>query len=294
MTRDEPSWHRDAQRAKRQPMLGFLLVTSLACGAGPPGLDGAYLVKTPLGQATLRMETSAEGVVVGSLTGFGGQDFNLLGENQLDDGDWSVVGTLQGAGRADFVFYADEDGAYGLVVTPYDQTGVPQMVSTTVFFATAAASPGPTAPAPVPEFAPAPVREFAPTPEAYAAGGEDAPASAAGPVSGLDPRLVGLWSTQVILNSEVGSVATQLVLEFSANGIARDLGSRSLGGIGGGSIDTGAFDGSGSFRWRTSGNTVHTSFDGIRWMPLARYQFSEGRLFLTYYEDGSTQMWSPH
>jgi len=100
-----------------------------------------------------------------------------------------------------------------------------------------------------------------------------------------------VWSTQVLMNSPAGSVATQLSMEFRADGTLVDLGSRSLGGAGGVDIDTGLGLGGETANWRTAGNVLQVSQGGSPWVALATFQRNGDRLFLRYY-DGDQRIWT--
>jgi hypothetical protein len=93
------------------------------------------------------------------------------------------------------------------------------------------------------------------------------------------------------MNSEVGSVATQLRMQFRDDGVMRDLDSRSVGDVVGGIMDTGTSGGNDEAGWRTEGDVIWISYAGSRWVPFARFQVNGAQLLLTYLHDGSRQLW---
>lgn len=233
--------------------------------------DGLFDVQTPYGIASLELVRLPGGAVEGALRGFGGRDFAVEGREAIDeDGELTLEGMFVGEGMADFTLFAEDDGTLGLVLVPYDASGAPQTGSSAVFVVTRATADGAPAPAP-------------PTPGAGAAVVSDAP---------LDARVVGVWATQVVMNSPAGSVATQMFMHFGPDGVMTDMGSRAVGGMPGVGLETGLEGGGEQAYWSARDGVLVVSADGRSWAPLARYEFSEGRLVLRYVQDGSIQIWS--
>jgi hypothetical protein len=185
-----------------------------------------------------------------------------------EEDEASVEGTVAcDAGGGEFDFSADdEDGGFVLLVTPYDESGTPRLDLATLYYAVKG--------------------EAGPPADTNAAGG-----STTRDRSVLqDSRLVGVWSTQVMMNTPGGSMATQLLMEVRADGVLVDLGSRSIGGTPDVNVDTGLEDGGETARWRANGDVLEVSYAGSRWIQLARYELSGDRLLLDYY-DGDRRLW---
>jgi hypothetical protein len=247
-----------------------------ACGAQVPSFDGTYAIASAGGVVTLWLHTLPSGEVRGWLQGADAR-FDLEGALVTDDdGDLSVEGTLSGSGlRTDFVLYREEGDAYGLLLVPYDRTGTPRSDQATVHQAARIASEGATAA------------------EAGLPPVQDAPPPGAAPPGvARDSRLVGTWSSQVIMNSAAGSIATELWMQIRPDGVMLDLGSRGMGDVGGGILDTGLQTGGDQALWRTEGALLFVSLNGSAWVPFARFEVSGPRLLLTYLHDGSRQIWS--
>ncbi|MDH3271751.1 MAG: hypothetical protein OEN56_10480 [Gemmatimonadota bacterium] len=260
--------------------LAMLASTLASCGAGGQTMNGTYTIVLPEGTATLSLAVLPSGTVSGWMRSVDGTLFEATGLEVVDDeGDVTVEGTLSGAMNADFSLYEEDDPEFGLLLTPHDASGNPVLAEAVVFAAVRSSltsSPmtgngplagGATRPSPPPE----------------------AGSPAAGPA---DARLVGLWSTQTVMNSEVGSVATQMFMELTSDGVMRDLGSRAIGSIGDGGIDTGLEGGGEQAVWHTQDDLLMVGYPGGPSVPLARFGFSEGRLVLRYLQDGSIQIWS--
>jgi hypothetical protein len=206
--------------------------------------------------------------------------FELEGMRQVDEeGEISLEGTMVGGGTAGLVsLFPDEDGDFGFMVTPLGPDGAPLSQQTAMYFATWESSA--TA-----------VLDGA-EPRASSSGGQAGDAGArAAPGRVSDHPLVGRWATQVVMSTEVGSVATQMLMEFRPDGTLVDMGSRSMGGIPGVGGDTGFEPGGDRGLWRTEGNVIVVSYGGSPWVPFARYQVDGTRLGLTYLQDGSVQIW---
>jgi hypothetical protein len=210
----------------------------------------------------------ADGNVSGSLSSSSGT-CKLEGVVVLDEEDEeSVEGTMTcNAGGGEFDFSADdEEGGFVLLVTPYDESGTPRMDLATLYYA----RPG----------------EADPSAETDSGGG----AATQDPGFQKDLRLVGVWSTQVMMNTPGGNMATQLLMEIRGDGVLVDLGSRSIGGTPDVNIDTGPGGGGETALWRTNGDLLEVSYAGSQWVQLARYELSGDRLLLDYY-DGDRRLW---
>jgi hypothetical protein len=245
------------------------------CEAQVPAFDGTYTVTLQGHILTLTLRTVASGDVVGRIRG-GGAVLELNGRSTTDeDGDVSLEGILTGpGGRSDFALFPDDEGAFGLLLTPYDASGVPRTDLASIY----AVSRISDAAGDLADMDGA-AKDLVPA--------APSPAQAVG-----DERLVGTWATQVIMTSEVGGVATQLRMQLSADGTMRDLGSRSMGDIAGGIFDIRDGTGAEHAIWRTEGDVIWTSYAGSQWIPFARFQLSGTQLLLTYLHDGSRQLWS--
>lgn len=261
------------------------------CRAQVPTFDGTYAVAFQNSSMTLTLRTLASGDVVGWIQG-GGAVLDLNGRTVTDDdGDVSLEGILTGpGGRSDFTLYPDDDGAFGLTLTPYDASGTPRADQASVYAVTRITNA-------TDDLAGMDGSANDPTQGGSAPAGE-ANASTPGALSHdraggkRDPRLVGTWSTQVIMSSDIGSMTTQLRMQFCADGIMRELDSRSLGDIAGGTIDTGSGAGDEQANWRTEDNVIWISYAGSQWIPFARFELSGPQLLLTYLHDHSRQLWS--
>lgn len=269
-----------------------MLAAWAACAAvGTPGceaqespFDGTYSVAYAGGNVMLAIQTLPSGEVRGWLEG-GDARFELEGLMVTDEeGAATIEGTLAGAGlRSDFSLYRQDDGSYAVLITPYDPAGVARADQAAVHVAARIDTEPP---------ASAATGSVAADPTA-AAPSASAPAASPQPPSGdRDPRLIGIWSSQVIMNSPAGSIATELRMQFGADGVMRDLGSRTLGGVAGGSFDTGFENGTDHAVWRTEGDMLLISYDGSPWVTFARFEVSDRNLLLTYVQDGSRQLWS--
>ena len=240
-----------------------------AC-VGNAGVDfsGDYEIPTPQGPMALTLDQAADGTVTGTLALSGGT-CQLRGAVVVDEEDEaSVEGTMTcDAGGGEFDFSADdENDGFVLLVTPIDASGTPRSDLATLYFA----RPGTINPQPGSK----PVNQ---TPQQPAVGSRD-------------PRLFGFWSTQVVMNTPGGNMATQLLIEIRADGTLVDLGSRAVGGTADANIDTGFSGGGETVLWRTSGDILEVSYTGSQWAQLARFELSGDRLLLAYY-DGDQKLW---
>lgn len=264
--------------------------TATGCGAQEHSFDGTYSVTFAGSALTLMLRTLESGTVAGTIHG-GGAVLELNGRVETDDeGDVSVTGTLTGpGGRSDFTLYPEEDGTFGLMLTPYDAAGTPRIDQTSVY---AVARTSDEVPVDLAQRSDASASAAAPA-DHPAGTPPGAVATGAAVQSGgsRDERLVGIWSMQVIMNSEVGSVATELRMQFSSDGIMRDISSRALGDVGGGIIETGGSGGADEAHWRTEGDMIWISYAGSPWVPFARFQVNGTQLLLMYPHDGSRQLW---
>lgn len=256
-------------------------VIAAGCGVEAQTMSGTYAVATPNGTVTMSVTVSSSGEAVGWLRDSSGNVWEMEGAESVDEeGDLTVEGVLLGLTDAEFTLFGEDDGTFGLVLVSYDETGMPH--DPMVHVATRTSE----LPASSPDSDDA---AQAPSP-----GGQTEHSTGRPPPSEVsrDPRFVGTWSTQVVMNSSVGSVAVQMLMAFTPEGILRDLGSRGMGGVGDGSVDTGLGLGGEEALWRTQGDLLFVSLAGSQWVPLARYGFSDGRLLLVYVQDGSRQIWS--
>ena len=218
---------------------------------------GRYVIHSNEGVMTLAIAHTSDGAT-GTLE-MAGTVCSLIGETFTDeDGEVSIEGEMTcGAGGGEFEFsYDAEDETYYLFVTPYDQSGTPRLDFATLYAAV-----------------PAGDAEF-----------DDSPPAAA------TNAIVGLWTTQVVMNTPQGGIATQLAMDIRADGTLVDLGSRSVGGIPGVHGDTGMQGGGEVAAWRTAGNILQVSYAGSQWLPLARFELSGDKMLLVYY-DGDQKLW---
>lgn len=266
----------------------LLMATVLTgCGVEAQTMNGTYSVATPGEALTMSLTVSSSGAVAGWLLDSNGGVSEIDGVESVDDeGDLTVEATLRGSTAAELTMIGEDDETFAVVITPHDASGVPQALSTLVYVATRTSELA----ASLPEVRVA----GAIAPPRSAGSSEAAPSTAAPSSAPGDARLVGMWSTQVVMNSDLGSVAVQTSMELTPEGILRDLGSRGMGGFGDGSLDTGLGSGGEEALWRTQGDLLLISLSGSPWVPLARYGFSEGRLVLLYLQDGSRQIWARH
>jgi len=247
--------------------------TALSCADGAADahalagqLDGTYRVASA-GQ-TLSLVLQSEGErVAGRLFG-PTVTFDLEGEAALDEeGDLSVEGFMTGGGATSlFSFFPDEDGDFGLLVTPIGPGNVP-LAEQAAYYAASRVSR-----------------------EVEGAIAPEPGARATVPIAAGHP-LVGTWASQVAMSTPGGTIATQLMMELRPDGIMLELGSRSMAGFGDGHADTGFESGGEQARWRTEGDVLVVSYQGSPWIPFARFQVDGVRLALTYLHDGSLQLW---
>jgi hypothetical protein len=245
-------------------------------------LTGTFSVSTPNGELRLALQPHDGREVSGLLLQPDGRSLEAAGTLEVDDedGEASVEGTLSdGQPRGEFSLDGpDEDGEFYLMITPYDGSGIPQLAQSVSYVveridteANLDAKPKPLAQSPSMQ------------PDTHQPG----PGSA---TPGLDQRLVGVWSTQVIMNTPGGTVSTLLQMEIRADGTIVDLGSRSMGGIPGFDIDTGMAGAGESANWTTQGNVLLMSQNGSPWVPLAQFEVTVDRLLLAYF-DGDRKLW---
>ena len=270
----------DIGRNRSTRWTAALTVAGLSSACEPAGgqsLNGTYSIPVAGSTATFSLAVQPDGTAAGWLRSGDGSLTRAQGRQDIgDDGLPRVDGTFAGAMVADFTL-SEGDPVQGflLVVTPHDGSGQPQPTGAMVFSARRLDVEAQ-------ELDPAQV------PGRVAEPGPSTPTA----TTAFDPRLVGVWSTQVVMNGDAGSVATQLLLEFTSDGVLRELGSRALGGFGSGSIDTGSGGGGDHASWRVERDLLVVSYQGSDWVPLARFGFSDGRLVLRYVQDGSVQIWS--
>lgn len=247
-------------------MLPLLLLLLLSTSPADR-FTGTYSVESPDGPMTLLLLQS-DTDVAGVLQSAHGS-CRLEGEALRDeeDGEWFVEGEMACAvsgGEFDLSQDEDDPDLFYLMVLPYDPGGSVRLDLASSYLATRVDTARPELPA------------------------NDPIQTQADPAT---RGLVGVWSTQVILNSEAGSVATQLLMEFRADGTLLDLGSRSLGGGHGVDIDTGLAPGGETAEWKTEGSVLQVRQAGTPWVPLATFQLAGDQLFLRYY-DGDQKIWS--
>ena len=283
MSFPSPSRPALAAMAVRAGLL-FVLGCADAGAQAPPGAegpvpDGTYRVAFAGQTLALVLRTGDGGQVRGRLTGLS-VAFELEGVREVDDeGEVSVEGVMAGGGAAGLVsLFPDEDGDFGLLVTPLGPDGAPASEQAAMYYATWE-SP-----------ATAALDEGLAGTAAWDGGaGDGRSGSVPGALAGHP--LVGRWATQVVMSSEVGSVATEMSMEFRPDGTLVDLGSRSIGGIPGVGGDTGFEPGGDQGLWRTEGDVIVVSYGGSPWVPFARFRVDGTRLGLTYLQDGSVQVW---
>jgi hypothetical protein len=224
--------------------------------------SGTYAVATPNGTMTLTLNQDAKGTVGGTAVLPGGSvSCTVEGRVFVDeDGESSVEGSLRcPGGGSEFELAPDEEeGGFILLVIPVDGNGTPRSDLAAVYNAR----------------------------PADAGGGRGNPPRD----DPRDQRLVGVWATQVVMNTPGGSMATQLRMAIRADGTLVDLGSRSAGGIPGVSFDTGLEGGGDVAEWRTRGDVLEVSYAGSAWVALATFVVEGDRLLLTYY-DGDRRLW---
>ena len=235
-------------------MLLASLIAVLLCTAADPTFEpcGSWRVQTGSGPATLFLETDEAGQLLGTFEA-AHRVCTVQAELLTDEDDESSVeGSWNcGSGGAEFELYPDDEGAFELMVVPVGADGIPR--SDLVEFWSAI----PGEPRPVPT-------------------GES--------------TLVGVWSTQVVMNSPEGSIATQMFMEIRADGTLHDLGSRSVAGGSDWGGDTGLFGAGESANWRSDGEVLEISYRGSPWVPLARYEIRPHQLYLRWH-DGGTALW---
>ena len=253
------SYHRAGLRPLLVAALSLVVIgLSAPLEGAAQGWSGVYQLTLPTGAARLEIR-EAGGNATGSLVTADGTAYSLTGSLVDSNQGRAIVGRATGPALTGFAFQAVA-GGYQFSFAPLDAAGVPRIDPNLVFSATRLAE-------------------------------TDAGASTGGAtesVGSRDSRLLGLWSTQVVMNSEVGSVATELLMRLDPDGRLYDLGSRSIG-LG---AEVTGIQGS-VMLWQTEGGVLYVSEGTGVWVPLARYSFDAGRLQLVFPHDGSVQIWSP-
>ncbi|HUF10849.1 MAG TPA: hypothetical protein VMO47_16135 [Rhodothermales bacterium] len=251
-----------------------LLFSCLSCAMRAQDFSGTYTVASPQGVLRLTLDQTADDVA-GILILPGNFEYRAEGTVVVDDedGEVSVEGSLSSPhGRGDFTLDGpDEDGDYYLLITPYDASGIPVLAQAATYLVKRAEADAPPA-------------------GNYAESGDIATGQPAPEGVVRDSRLVGVWATQVIMNTPSGGMATQILMEIRADGTLIDLGSRSVGGAPGIGIDTGFEAGGETASWRTQGNVLLVSQHGSPWVQLAQFEVADDRLLLNYH-DGDRKLW---
>ncbi len=216
---------------------------------------------------TLIVQVQEDDQVIGRLFG-GALSLDVAGRQGVDDeGDVTIEGRLAAATGAggSFEFFADEDEEYGFLLIPNDASGRPLGDQAVVIYATRIST------------------------QAVLSGGESDAGAKLNPDVGADNPIVGIWTTQVIMNSEVGSIATEIGMQIGADGTMLDLGSRSVG-MG---MEVPWQGGGTRVYYRLQADMLQLSQDGAQWAPFVRYRFNPaGDLVFKYLQDGSQQIWS--
>lgn len=262
--RDVGSASSDPPVMSARPSPLRIVIVALCLTVGPVAGQtqtwaGTYHMSLPTGVAELTLQ-EAGGNVTGALVTADGTTYSLTGAVSNTNQGTAVVGRASGPALTGFAFQAVA-GGFQFSFAPLDPSGVPRIDPNLVFPASRVGPPV----------------------------AEAAPATAAVVDASLDARLLGLWSTQVVMNSEAGSVATELRWRFDRDGRLYDLGSRSVG-LG---LDTGSMMPQSVLLWRAEANVLYVSQGNDVWVPLAQYDFTGGRMHLYYPSDGSRQVWSP-
>jgi len=263
-----------------RPVAAALL--AVLAGLAPLRIDAQELTGTfrggSAGELVLALQVE-EGRYVGRLTTDGRTIFEVEGTRYEDeDGEVGVEGEVLGGGVADFELGWDpEDASYSLFLTPY-QGGVPRMDLAALSLLERVS-------------AEAEIAAFVDqaTPSAPSSASAPGPAPPASTAEGVDPRLVGVWATQVMMSTPGGTVATRISMELQADGTMIDLGSRAMGSFPGTGLDDRGPTGDRG-RWRVEDGVLLVSYQGSQWVPMARYTLRGASLMLTF-GDGSTQLW---
>lgn len=105
-----------------------------------------------------------------------------------------------------------------------------------------------------------------------------------------DPRLIGVWRTEVIVSDPVQSFSQDLFLEFRADGVMLQ---RMGGGVFGG--PDGSVTGAGGeveqAAWRSVGDQIHLRIQNHPWAQLGTF-YVEGPSLLLMYFDGDRKVWT--
>ena len=228
------------------------------CANAAHSFVGQFEIATRQGPWQLTLYAGEADTYLGNVQADGAIIGDVSGREVVDeDGESSIEGTVDGENlRAEFAFYEnDRNDGFHLLVIPLDSHGTPD-ISRAVEYPARALS-----------------------------------GSAQGETDALrDARLVGLWTAQVRTSSAAGRLSAELYMEIRSDGYIVDRGSRSVASFDGAGLDSGMAAGGESALWRTDGSTIFVSQDAANWAPLARYEISDRRLLLTYY-DGSRQLW---
>lgn len=234
-------------------LLAFLLMATSATSE-PIDFEGRFAVHAADGPSFLTLGRAPTGDFAGFFEAWG-RRCEVSGTYGEDEEDPFVEGEIacDGGGGGEFELSFDEDEeAFTFFLTPFEPDGTPRLDLAVSYVAERADSTFGRAEAPSP--------------------------------------LVGVWSTQVIASTPGGSVTTQLFMELRSDGLLVDLGSRSIGGTGDVTADTGLSGGGESALWRTEGDILQASVDGRQWAPLARFELAGDRMLLDYY-DGDRALW---
>ncbi len=104
-----------------------------------------------------------------------------------------------------------------------------------------------------------------------------------------DMALVGVWAHQEVTSGGGYSVATQVFMEFTPEGIAREGNARTMMGGASASGDTGHSGETQSYEWRTENGILYVRSGG-NWIPGARYYVEGNKLMITG-QDGKRILW---
>lgn len=275
---------RVTQLLMRTVGLLTVLVTVSALPASGQDFSGRYTTLSNVGAPaqTLVVVQNENGEAQGTWTNSTFFGFVLFDE---EDGEPYLEGTVEGP---DFfgefeLSLLEDDGLYVMLVTPQDESGTPRLdqVASIRLHRTGDVPDG-----------------FGPTMDAAGMTSSNRAHADAGSRRATElptdaashSGLVGVWSTQVNMVSEVGSIATELVMEFRADGVLIDHGSRSMASFPDAGLDTGSTQRGEAAYWRTRDDILEVSYDGSQWAQLARFGVDATRLLLVYY-DGDRKLW---
>lgn len=253
----------------------IVLVASFAL-PGPSGaaldFSGDYTIADPEGSMLLHLEQSEDGEIVGQLSGPSGR-CELAGFVQLEEdeeeSEWLLEGELRCGSSVASIEFSRDDEEFLLLFIPHDLAGTPDTASAVVYYAQPAASGQPIA-------------------QQQTLSQTQAQTQAS--TTTRDLRLVGTWSTQVMVNTPQGNMATQILMEIRADGQLIDLGSRFMGSGSGVEMDSGLEGGGEIMAWRTHAGILELSSVASPWVALARYELTAEGLYLRYY-DGDQKIW---